>query len=103
MFTFLISYASGEVPIHNISGPAIVINDLRWRDRLGTLIGVTGNSGNADASAVAPRSLVRAEIPTKNSLPVNRTSPPSIMAFESAISKTDKLSSFLSMALIVST
>lgn len=89
--------------MHIISGPAMVMIDFKCRDLLGTRMGVTGNSGNADARAIAPRSLVRLEIPTKNSRPVKRTSPPSILARESAISKTDKLSSFFKMALMVST
>lgn len=38
-----------------------------------TLMGVQGYSGNAAATARAPASLVQSEIPTKNSLPANKT------------------------------
>lgn len=68
-----------------------------------TLIGTHGNSGNALATALAPDSLVKSEIPTKNSLPVNRTSPPSSFAFGSAISTSAKSSSFLRIARVFST
>ena len=68
-----------------------------------TLIGTHGNSGNAHATARAPASLVNSEIPTKNSLPVNSTSPPSSLAFGSAISTIAKSSSFLRIARVFST
>lgn len=46
-----------------------------------TLIGTHGYSGNAAATALAPASFVHDDSPTKNSLPVNSTSPPSNFAF----------------------
>lgn len=45
----------------------LVIN-IRYRTVL-TLIGTHGYSGNAAATAFAPPSFVKLEIPTKNSLP----------------------------------
>ncbi len=47
---------------------------------------VTGYSGNADATAFAPAIFVVFDKPTKNSRPVKRTSPPSIIANGSLIS-----------------
>lgn len=68
-----------------------------------TLIGQTGNSGKAAATARAPASLVNSERPTKNSLPVNSTSPPSSFAFGSEISTKAKSNSFLRIARTFST
>lgn len=68
-----------------------------------TLIGTHGNSGNAFATARAPASFVNSEIPTKNSFPVKRTSPPSSRAFLSAISTNAKSNSFLRIARTFST
>jgi hypothetical protein len=67
-----------------------------------TLSKVTGYSGNADATALAPAKFVVFDKPTKNSRPVNRTSPPSIVANESLIS-TILRPSRLSIVLIIST
>lgn len=68
-----------------------------------TLIGTHGNSGNAFATALAPASFVKSERPTKNSFPVNNTSPPSSFALGSAISTSAKSSSFFSIARMFST
>ena len=74
----------------------------KFGDQL-TLIGTHGNSGKALATALAPASFVKSEMPTKNSLPVNNTSPPSSFAFGSAISTNAKSSSFFRIARVFST
>jgi hypothetical protein len=92
--------------------------------RATTLTGVQGNSGKAAATARAPPMLVLSDNPTKNSfprkydykirrfqkmrcvyqygsVPVNRTSPPSIVAVSSAISTIGRPSSFWRMAFMI--
>lgn len=86
-----------------MSGPAMVTHDLRCNSFLGKSIGVTMNSGNESASACAPASFVRLEIPTKNSRPVKRTSPPSSVALTLVTSRVGKRRSRLRMQRTLST
>ncbi len=71
-------------------------------NRADTRSKVTGYSGNADATAFAPAIFVVFVKPTKNSRPVKRTSPPSILANGSLIS-TIQRPSRLSIVRIIST
>ena len=67
-------------------------------------MGVQGYSGHVEATARAPSMLVWSERPTKNSLPVKRTSDPDKSAlFVQGGSTIVWLSSFLSTARMVST
>lgn len=126
--TLRISCASCDELTHRMSEPAIDRHDFKCNNLFGILMGVTGYSGKAAATALAPDSLVRCDNPTNisrpivcqhweqfvwilkiqsivwiNKIPVNKTSPPSRVAFGSAISMTGSLSSFLIIARIVST
>lgn len=65
-------------------------------------MGTQGYSGKAAATALAPASFVNFDRPTKNSRPVNNTSPPSRRAFLSAISTKGSSSSFFKTTLIAS-
>ena len=83
--TFNISFAVFDELIANKSGPATQTYAFKCKPFL-ILIDETGISGNAFASAFAPKIFVRFDKPTKNSLPVNKTSDASIVATGSVIS-----------------